>query len=101
MFVPEDLDWTTGLVLDAPDLRKLEILNPWDPSSDEAFFSFLDRFASADTPPRLQGLSLSMAQVTGQLLSRVMVRFCDTLQVLTLYDVNIRCRGNWILTLRE
>ena len=61
VFTPDDLDWTSGLVLGAPNLRKLEIFNPWDP--EEAFFSFL-----IASPLRIHHPGFKISLFHGQML---------------------------------
>ena len=90
--LPENLDWTTNLVLSASSLQVLEVR----PHYDDSVYSFFDRLACADALPRLQELSLKSTHVTEELLSRLILRFHDSLRTISFSWINICGGGNWL-----
>ena len=87
----EAVDWTTELILHASSLQKLETGHYFDDTSGLIFY----RLMFADRLPRLQGFSLGSGRFTEELLSSLILRFRDSLRVLSLCSVVIISGGTW------
>ena len=98
---PENLDWTTGLVLGASNLQELTLSVPNMDNSRRLFSSFLERLSLASSLPRLQQLNLSYVKVEENLLSRVILRFCDSLRGLSFQHAVMDFGGTWRSAIRE
>lgn len=87
---PGIVDSATGLVLRNKDLHKLHI----ESYNDEYSVLFINRLCSADTLPRLRSLSLDIITIPGEILSKFILRFGDSLHDLSLKYLFLE-NGTW------
>ena len=87
----EAVDWTVELILRASCLQKLELGHHFDDTIGLIFH----RLLSAETLPRLEELSILKGRFTEELLSNLVLRFRDSLRILSLCSIVITPGGTW------
>lgn len=63
--------------------------------------SFIERLSSADNLPSLQELSLSWIKIPEEVLSRLILRFRESLRKISFHLAIIAADGGWSSTFRE
>ena len=94
-FLPEDetvddtiaIDWMTELIASASGLKYLSL------DSESEICELLEKLSSCEELPKLEELSLRSSFITGQDLSRFLLRFSSSLRNLHLDHITIG--GNW------
>ncbi|KAI9847717.1 MAG: hypothetical protein M1837_001965 [Sclerophora amabilis] len=95
----DTFNWVLELIVRATGLRKLSLSCDHFPGS----IGFLERVSSAVVMPGLQQLRLSVANVAATTLSRLLLRFRDSLRAVSFRKVRVQGQsdGIWISIFRE
>ncbi|MCJ1250121.1 hypothetical protein MMC30_007347 [Trapelia coarctata] len=93
---PETVDLITELVVQAPNLKRLDTGSNFNHSSG----SVLERLYSANTLPRLHELRLRSGPITEDFLLQFLLRFRDSLRAISLWHITITS-GSWTSIFRE
>ena len=99
----KQLNWLAGLVLSAPNLQSLSLYSDKHGNGDSYpdFSPLFERLSLGDTLPNLQQLDLSAIGVQEELLSRVMLRFRESLRGIRFWRVLILHGGTWPSAIRN
>ena len=91
------ITWTIELISSASSLQKLTLC----PHTVIGYTRFLRTFSSTDILPRIQELNIQHTYVSEANLSRVTLRFQDSLRSFTFRNVKLISEGSWTSALRE
>ena len=87
----DTMDWAMELVSYAVNLKRLTL----EFLGHDHSRSFIDRLSSADILPRLQELKISCTNITVETLSGFLLRFRNSLRILSFKHVMIDSDGHW------
>ena len=89
-------NWAVELILHAPSLQTLTL--GADFGDDD---SLVNKLSSSDTLPELQELSMRSRYPTEEILSTFILRFCNSLRTLSIWNVGLPLGGTWVSALKK
>jgi len=89
-------DWALGLIVHATSLWKLSLVFKFDHSA-----SFIERLCSSNVVHELESLRLISAVITLEKLSELIVRYQDSLRVLSFQHILIESGSEWPTVLTQ